>query len=105
MKTPVCCVIFFFCVATMTQAQDSQPKASAQQFTAQNSTSSLVNSSPNLATNETERGCYYLRVYKVRRPYRDSDVTVPSGYTVCTASANRELKNAVETRIGPDVGK
>jgi hypothetical protein len=55
--------------------------------------------------NETDKVCEYLRVYRVRRPYRDSDVTVPSGYTVCVPSWKTSVRSAVETRSEPSIGK
>src|ERR1700731_3451703 len=62
-------------------------------------------------TNRTETVCEYLRVYRVRRPYSDSGIVVPSGYTECVPSKGSGLKSAVETCTVPrgkteaDVGK
>jgi hypothetical protein len=111
MKTPVCCSILFFSVgamATMARAQDLnlQPTATPQKVAAQSSASVPLSFSRDLyIANETDKGCDYLRVYRVRRPYVNSDVTVRSGYTVCVPSWKTQVKSAVETRSGPSIGK
>lgn len=111
MKTPVCCSILFFAVATiatMARAQDLSPKPSASpgKITAQSSASVPINFSRDFYdANETDKVCEYLRVYRVRRPSSDSDVTVPSGYTVCVPSWKTSLRSAVETRSGPVIDK
>jgi hypothetical protein len=100
MKTPVCCSILFFAVATiatMAQAQDlsPQPTAAPQKTVAQNSASVPTSFSPDFyIANETDQVCQYLRVYRVRRPYSNSDVTVPSGYTVCVPSWKMQVRSA-----------
>ncbi len=38
--------------------------------------------------------CYTGRNYRYRRQSRDSDVTVPDGYTTCTAASRFEMKPA-----------
>jgi hypothetical protein len=111
MKTPVCTSILFFSVgamATMTQAQDLNPHRTAapQKIVHQSSASVPTSFSRDFyIANETDKICEYLRVYRVRRPYRDSDVTVPSGYTVCVPSWKTSVRSAVETRSGPSIGK
>ena len=108
MKTPVRCGILFFCLATMAQAQDvsPQPKAAPQKIVAQNSASVPLSSSLDFyIADGTDKVCQYLRVYRVRRPYGNSDVTVPSGYTVCVPSWKMQVRSAVETRSAPAIGK
>jgi hypothetical protein len=111
MKTPTCCGILFFSVgamATMTRAQNlnAQTKPAPQKITAQSSVSVPTSFSPDFdIANEMDKGCEYLRVYRVRRPYVNSDVTVPSGYTVCVPSWKTNLRSAVETRSGPVIDK
>ena len=36
--------------------------------------------------------CYYSRSYRYRRASRDSDVTVPAGYTTCTPRSKFQVK-------------
>ena len=111
MKTPVCCGILFFAVgsmATMARAQDlnPQPTATPQKIAPQSSASVPLSFSRDFYTaNETDKGCEYLRVYRVRRPYVNSDVTVPSGYTVCVPSWKTQVRSAVQTQSGPSIGK
>lgn len=111
MKTPVCCSILFFAVATiatMAQAQDlnPQPTADSQKIAVQSSASVPTSFSRNFyIANDTDKLCEYLRVYRVRRPYVNSDVTVPSGYTVCVPSWKTSVRSAVETRSVPSIGK
>jgi hypothetical protein len=38
--------------------------------------------------------CLYLRVYRVKREGKKSDVTVPSGYTTCVPSNRFEKRSA-----------
>ena len=38
--------------------------------------------------------CYYGRSYRYRRESRDSDVTIPAGYTTCTPRSKFQVKNA-----------
>jgi hypothetical protein len=111
MKTPVCCSILFFslgAMATMAQAQDFNPQLTAvpQNIAPQSSASVPLSFSRDFYTaNETDKVCEYLRVYRVRRPYVNSDVTVRSGYTVCVPSWKTNLRSAVETRSAPSIGK
>jgi hypothetical protein len=108
MKTPLCCSIFFFCFATMAQGQDlsSQPKVASQKIVAQSSGLNPISASLVFyGADETDKVCQYLRVYRVRRPYTNSDVTVPSGYTVCVPSWKMQVRSAVETQSAPVIGK
>lgn len=110
MKTPVCCSILFFAATIVITAQGQgltpQPMAAPQKITAQNSASVPIRSSSDFYTaNETDKGCEYLRVYRVRRPYVNSDVTVRSGYTVCVPSWKTQVRSAVQTQSGPSIGK
>jgi len=38
--------------------------------------------------------CYYGRSYRYKRESRDSDLTVPAGYTTCTPRSKFQVKNA-----------
>ena len=38
--------------------------------------------------------CYFARTYRHARESRDSDVTVPVGYTTCTPGSKFQVKNA-----------
>jgi hypothetical protein len=41
--------------------------------------------------------CYYGRSYRYKRESRDSDLTVPAGYTTCTPRSKFQVKNAAPT--------
>jgi hypothetical protein len=109
MKTPVFCRLLFVGVISISQAEELQPPAKAtpkiDQPAVQSSPSRVHNFANDMFTNRTETVCEYLRVYRVRRPYSDSDIVVPSGYTECVPSKGSGLKSAVETRTVPRVGK
>jgi hypothetical protein len=109
MKTPVFCQLLFVSMVSISQAQDLQPQTKPTPKNDQ----SAVKSSPlivrkfanDVFTSETDKVCEYLRVYRVRRPYSDSDIVVPSGYTECVSIKGSGLRSAVETRTEPSVGK
>ena len=85
-------------------------KSTADRNSTKNRASEFCLSSTQLSrdfytANETDKGCEYLRVYRVRRPYVNSDVTVRSGYTVCVPSWKTQVRSAVQTQSGPSIGK
>ncbi|MBZ5567065.1 MAG: hypothetical protein LAN64_04350 [Acidobacteriia bacterium] len=43
---------------------------------------------------EEDNVCYTVRSYFYARASRDSDVTVPVGYSVCTPSSKFQVKGA-----------
>jgi len=109
MKTPVFCHLLFVGAMSISQAEELQPPAKATPGidppAVQRSPSGIHNFVNDMFTNGTDTVCEYLRVYRVRRPYSDSDIVVPSGYTECVPSKGSGLKSAVETRTVPRVGK
>ncbi len=52
-------------------------------------------------TQPAESFCAYMRTYRVKRQYRDSDVVSPAGYTTCVPSKRFELRSAVEVQKDP----
>lgn len=108
MKTPVFCYLLFVGVIAISQAEELQPPAKATPKidppAVQGSPSRVHNFANDMFESRTEI-CEYLRVYRVRRPYSDSDIVVPSGYTECVPSKGSGLKSAVETRTVPRVRK
>jgi hypothetical protein len=110
MKTPVFCSFLFVGVMTISQAQELQPQAKptpkSDQPAVQSPPSRVHNFADDVFTSRTETVCEYLRVYRVRRPYVDSDMVISSGYTECVPSKGSGLKSAVQTRTEPGgVGK
>ena len=108
MKTPVFCHLLFVGVIAISQAEELQPRAKTipkdHQPAVQSSPTRVHDFANDLFASRTEI-CEYLRVYRVRRPYSDSDIVVPSGYTECVPSKGSGLKSAVETRPVPRVRK
>ncbi len=47
-------------------------------------------------TQPAETFCAYMRTYRVKRQYRDTDVVAPAGYTTCVPSQRFELHSAVQ---------
>jgi hypothetical protein len=41
--------------------------------------------------------CAFMRTYRVKREFRDSDVTRPAGYTTCVPAARFTMKSTVWT--------
>jgi len=106
MKTPVFCYLLFVGVISISQAEELQSPATPKidPPAVQSSPSRVRNFANDIFSNRTEI-CEYLRVYRVRRPYSDSDIVVPSGYSECVPSKGSGLKSAVETRTVPRMGK
>ena len=50
-----------------------------------------------ITAEEEDNVCYTVRSYRYARASRDSDVTTPVGYTVCTPSAKFQVKSAGPT--------
>ncbi len=55
-------------------------------------------SSPVFMDDFSQPFCAYLRTYRVRRDYQNSDVVRPSGYATCIPAKRWELRTAVETQ-------
>lgn len=68
--------------------QDSQ--ASPKPFALNSATGDLR------AADNAESFCAYMRTYRVKRKYRDSDVVRPAGYTKCVPTGRFELRTAVQ---------
>jgi hypothetical protein len=98
-------------MVSISQAQELQPQAKTtptpkiDQQAVKSSPLIVRNFGNDVFTTETDKVCEYLRVYRVRRPYSDSDIVVPSGYAECVSIKGVGLKSAVETRTEPSVGK
>jgi len=45
--------------------------------------------------------CAYMRTYRVKREYRNSDEVRPAGYTTCVPSKRFEVRSAVEVHAEP----
>lgn len=52
-----------------------------------------------ISSDPDSKTCLYLRVYRVRREGKKSDVTVPSGYTTCVSVDRFEKKSAVSPKL------
>jgi hypothetical protein len=108
MKTPLLCSLLFICSVAAARAQQSPPAASPNpkngraQAQVQNSPagddSFLFKIQPDRETPLfAESFCAYIRTYRVRREYANSDIVTPAGYTACTPSQRFELRTAVAT--------
>jgi hypothetical protein len=108
MKAPSLCSLLFLCSIAAAQAQQSPPAASPNPKNGQ--TQAQVQKSPAgddsfLLKIQPDRGtpvfvesfCAYIRTYRVRREYANSDIVTPAGYTACTPSQRFELRSAVAT--------
>lgn len=49
----------------------------------------------------SEPFCAYMRTYRVKREYRNSDVVSPAGYTTCVPSTRFEVRSAVQVQSEP----
>ena len=47
-----------------------------------------------ISSDEDSKTCLYLRVYRLKREGKRSDVTIPSGYTTCVSVDRFEKKSA-----------
>lgn len=52
-----------------------------------------------ISSDPDSKTCLYLRVYRVKREGKKSDVTVPSGYTTCVSVDRFEKKSAVSPKL------
>ncbi len=52
-------------------------------------------------TQSLESYCAYMRTYRVKKQYHNSDVVTPAGYTTCVPSKRFELRSAVEVQKEP----
>jgi hypothetical protein len=128
MKILGLCFLLFVCLATFSQAQNSMNQDSANppknnQAAGQSSqiidhlslpkdsqpTSHLrlhkVDPYDVSSVTFSEPFCAYMRTYRVRREYRNSDVVSPSGYTTCVPSARFEVRSAVQVQSESDPRK
>jgi len=97
MKIKILCCLLFLCLSPISLAQES-PKPENDQAAVENSGGGefIFKATPDRASPEfSEKYCAYMRTYRVRREYADSDVVSPAGYTTCVPSKRFELKNAV----------
>lgn len=93
MKTLGLCflLLFFFVPRGFAQDQSQNSAASADDVIAQLWNAHPVSTDRGwldgdkliISSDSDVRTCLYLRVYRVKREARHSDVTVPSGYTTC----------------------
>jgi hypothetical protein len=58
--------------------------------------------SDRVSDESAESFCAFLQTFRVKRPYRDSDLVTPAGYTTCVPSKRFELRSTVETQ--PTIG-
>jgi hypothetical protein len=124
MKILGLCFLLFVCLSSFSQAQNSPNQDSANppknnQATGQNSpfidhlslsrdsqsTSHLrlhaVDRYDVSSYNLSEPFCAYMRTYRVKREYRNSDAVSPAGDTTCVPSARFEVRSAVEVQGEP----
>jgi len=124
MKILGLCFLLFVCLAPISQAQNLANQDSANppknnQATAQNSQfidrlslprdlqspsrlrPHAVDPYDGLSETFGEPFCAYMRTYRVRREYRNSDAVSPAGYTTCVPSARFEMRNAVQVQSEP----
>ena len=64
-----------------------------------------VNPDDDLSGIFSEPFCAYIRTYRVKREYRNSDVVSPAGYTTCVPSKRFEMKSAVQVQTESPVDK
>jgi hypothetical protein len=106
MKIPFVCALLFVGSVAAAWAQQSAPAAAPNprndQAQVQKSPAGddrfLFKIRPDRETPVfAESFCAYIRTYRVRREYANSDVVTPAGYTACTPSQRFELRSAVAT--------
>ncbi len=127
MKILGLCFLLFFCLASVLQAQiwpnQDTPSLQKNDQVAQNSLSTehlslfknsrstlhlrlrKVEPSDDSSDIFSEPFCAYIRTYRVKREYRNSDVVSPAGYTTCVPSKRFEMKSAVQVQTESPVDK
>ena len=75
---------------------ESAPDTALIQFniSAQADTARIEGDKLIISSDPDSKTCLYLRVYRVKREGKKSDVTVPSGYTTCVSVDRFEKKSA-----------
>jgi hypothetical protein len=54
-----------------------------------------------LPSDDRDAMCAFMRIYRVKREFRGSDVTRPAGYTTCVPAARFTMKSTVEVKEEP----
>ena len=124
MKILGLCFLLFVCLATFLPAQNSPnrdlmnppkngaPTGQYSQFIDHLSlprdldSASLLrlykaDSYDGVADPYAEPFCAYIRTYRVKREYRNSDAVSPAGYTTCVPSARFGVRSAVQVQSEP----
>ncbi len=96
MKTLTLSLLLFCLIATaQAQTPSAQPKNDQPASQQWRSTDPYFRLQPD-RTQTAETFCAYMRTYRVKRQYRDTDVVAPAGYTTCVPSNRFELHSAVQ---------
>ncbi len=94
--------LLLFCLVAIAPAQLASTRLNTDQPAAQDSRSTepfYFKLEPDHVRPDTaESFCAYMRTYRVKRTYRDSDVVSPAGYTTCVPSKRFELHSAVQVQ-------
>ncbi len=66
----------------------------------------VINPEPNRARpadsyDNSNDYCAFMRIYRVKRKYRGSDIVAPAGYTTCVLTKRFEMRSAVQTERTP----
>lgn len=96
--------LLLFCLGAIAQAQTSSTPPQSDKVSAQD----LRSAEPfyfrlepeQVRPDAVESFCAYMRTYRVKRQYRDSDVVRPAGYTTCVPGKRFELRSAVQVQAG-----
>jgi hypothetical protein len=107
MKIPGLCFLFvpLFLILSLSAQEQSQNSQKAADdaivqlwnaHAAQADTARIEGDKLIISSDPDSKTCLYLRVYRVKREGKKSDVTVPSGYTTCVP-VNRFEKRSAET--------
>lgn len=100
MKISLLGCLLLICLMPLSQAQDSA-KPKSDQVVTQNSPANedyFFKIRPERAPEADETYCAYIRAYRVKRKFWNSDEVIPAGYTTCIPSKQFEFRSAVETQ-------
>lgn len=104
MKAGVLCTLFFVSLMPVSWSQES-PKptkdAGAIQRSPVTTEAYHFKIEPEPAGDQ-QLFCAYMRTYRVKREYQDSDFVRPTGYAECIPTQRFEVKRAFEIQKDPD---
>jgi len=104
----LCFLVAAFVLVPLSFAQDQPRNSSAaddaivqlwKAEAAQADKPYLVGDKLNISSDPESNMCLYLRVYRMKRPSKKSDVTIPSGYTTCVPAGRFEKKSSAEPKL------